>query len=341
MSLTDRLAGGAPLLCAEGYLFELERRGYLQAGPFVPEILLERPEIVAQLHRDYVHAGSDVVLALTYYAHREKLQAIGRQHDLEAINRQALALATQVADESAHVGERPLVAGNLCNTNIWAPERRADVRAMFDEQLAWAVEAGVDYVVAETFSWLGEALEAVDAAKAAGVEVAVTLTIHRDPVTRDGWEPVAACAELAERGAEVVGFNCGRGPATLLPLAASAAATLATPVAALPVPYRTTEEQPSMQALRDPQRPGERPFPSGLDPFTCTRADIAEFTRAAQEQAVRYLGLCCGAAPHHVRAMAEALGRQPPAARFEADMSRHVYLGAQAREADWAYAQTY
>src|SRR6266699_5968197 len=94
--LLERLAAG-PVICAEGYLFELERRGYLQAGAFVPEVVLEHPEVVRQLHRDFVHAGSDVVEALTYYAHREKLRVIGRLELLEEINRKALETAKAVA----------------------------------------------------------------------------------------------------------------------------------------------------------------------------------------------------------------------------------------------------
>ena len=65
LGLLDRLAQG-PVLCAEGYLFELERRGYLQAGAFVPEVVLDHPEEIRQLHRQFVHAGSDVVEAFTY-----------------------------------------------------------------------------------------------------------------------------------------------------------------------------------------------------------------------------------------------------------------------------------
>ena len=97
--LLDRLEQG-PVICAEGYLFELERRGYLQAGAFVPEVVLEHPELVAQLHREFVHAGSDVVEAFTYYAHREKLRLIGKEDALEEINRQALRIAAEVAEES-------------------------------------------------------------------------------------------------------------------------------------------------------------------------------------------------------------------------------------------------
>ncbi|MFB3149847.1 MAG: homocysteine S-methyltransferase family protein, partial [Alphaproteobacteria bacterium] len=74
--LMERLADG-PVICAEGYLFELERRGYLQAGAFVPEVVSDHPDVVRQLHQDFVHAGSDVVEALTYYAHREKMRLIG------------------------------------------------------------------------------------------------------------------------------------------------------------------------------------------------------------------------------------------------------------------------
>ena len=79
--LLTRLKSGA-VICAEGYVFELERRGYLQAGAFVPEVLFEHPEVVEQLHLDFVHAGSDVTQALTYYVHREKLRVIGREKDL-------------------------------------------------------------------------------------------------------------------------------------------------------------------------------------------------------------------------------------------------------------------
>src|ERR671916_1167349 len=113
LSLLERLAEG-PVICAEGYLFELERRGYLQAGAFVPEVVLEHPELVAQLHREFVHAGSDVVEAFTYYAHRERLRLIGKEVALEQINRQALAIAKEAARETG-----ALFAGAICNTNVF------------------------------------------------------------------------------------------------------------------------------------------------------------------------------------------------------------------------------
>jgi betaine-homocysteine S-methyltransferase len=116
----------------------------------------------------------------------------------------------------------------------------------------------------------------------------------------------------------------------MLPLLAGIVDAVDIPVAALPVPYRTNPAEPTFQSLTDPDGapvPEGRAFPVALDPLTCTRYDIAEFTRAALDLGARYLGLCCGTGPHHVRAMAEAMGRTPPAGRFSADMSKHAYLG--------------
>jgi len=126
----------------------------------------------------------------------------------------------------------------------------------------------------------------------------------------------------------VVGLNCIRGPRTMLPLLAPIHAAVSCPVAALPVPYRTTKAEPSMQALHDSARDGAQAFPTRLDPFTCTRDELAEFTTAALDLGVRYLGICCSAGPHHVRAMAEAAGKQPPASRYSPDMSKHSFLGS-------------
>ena len=325
--LLERLAQG-PVVCAEGYLFECERRGYLQAGAFVPEVVLEHPQLVQSLHREFVHAGSDVVEAFTYYGHREKLRLIGKEDLLEPLNRGALKLAAEVARETG-----TLLAGNLCNTNVFGPEdeARATVRAMFEEQAGWAAEEGADLLIGETFSWTEEALIALEAMRGTGLPTVVTMTIHHEPETREGHSPAETCRMLADAGADVVGLNCSRGPATMLPLLAEIRAAVDCHVAALPVPYRTTDEQRSMQSLRDPHGGEVRPFPTALDPFTCTRYELGDFARDAHALGVGYLGVCCGAAPHHIRSVAEALGRTPPASRFSPDMSKHAYWGTDER----------
>ncbi len=326
VGLRERLAEG-PVICAEGYLFELERRGFLQAGAFVPEVVVEHPEMVAQLHREFVHAGSDVVEAFTYYAHREKLRLIGKERLLEQLNRGALQIAKEVARESTS-----LLAGNICNTNVFESgnQGRADqVREMFTEQVGWAVDAGVDLIIGETFSYAEEALVALEVVRETGLPSVITLAFHQEPLTREGWSVAEAGKRLAGAGADVVGLNCIRGPRTMLPLLKELVPAVDVPVAALPVPYRTHPAEPSFQSLRDPSQPAShRPFPVGLDPFTCTRHEIADFTVAARELGVSYFGVCCGAGPHHIRAMAEALGRTPPASRYTADMSRHAFLGS-------------
>jgi betaine-homocysteine S-methyltransferase len=327
--LLERLQDGA-VICAEGYVFELERRGYLQAGAFVPEVLFEHPEVVEQLHLDFVHAGSDVTQALTYYVHREKLRVIGREKELVPMNRAALNIASSVARRTG-----TLFAGDLCNTNIYDPadpRSLKQVERIFAEQVGWAVEAGVDYFVAETFSWTAEALLALAAIrKYSKVPAVMTLAMHREDVTREGHTAAEACRRLEGAGADVVGLNCHRGPKTMMPLLRQIRAAVKCHVAALPVPYRTTTEQPSFMSLTDPCCGNERAFPVGLDPFVCTRSEIAQFGREAYALGVHYLGVCCGAGPHHIRALAESLGRHPPASRYTVDMSRHAFFGTNKR----------
>ena len=327
--LLARLGRGA-VLCAEGYVFELERRGYLQAGAFVPEVILEHPEVVEQLHLDFVHAGSDVTQALTYYVHREKLRVIGREKDLVPMNRAALKIAKTVARKTG-----TLLAGDICNTNIYDPsDRKAlqEVERIFAEQVGWAAEAGVDYIVAETFSWGGEALLALEAiTKYSKVPAVVTFAVHREEKVREGWTPADACKRLEAAGAAVVGLNCHRGPQTMMPLLKRIRKAVKCHVAALPVPYRTTPKQPSFMSLTDPCCGNARAFPVGLDPFVCTRAEIHEFGREAYALGIHYLGICCGAGPHHIRALAESLGRHPAASKYSADMSRHAFFGTNKR----------
>ena len=329
-SLPERLASG-PVICAEGYLFELERRGYLQAGAYVPEVVLDHPEVVAQLHREFLRAGSDVIEAFTYYGHRAKLRLIGKEDKLEPLQRNALEIAKSVASEAQ--GEAPLVAGNVCNTNVYQPgDRQAEtqVLAMFEEQVGWACEAGVDFVIAETLSFHGEAELALKVIRDAGLTAVVTLAVHLEGKLRDDYTVEESCRRLEQAGAEVVGLNCTRGPRTLLPLVERVREAVSCHVAALPVPYRTTPEHPTFQSLQDTEcdcLPGDRPFPTALDPFTCNRYEMAGFAREAYAMGVRYLGVCCGAGPHHIRAIAEAMGRETEASRYSPDMSKHYALG--------------
>jgi betaine-homocysteine S-methyltransferase len=153
--------------------------------------------------------------------------------------------------------------------------------------------------------------------------------------TKDGYSFVEACQLLEERGADVVGLNCSRGPDTMLPLVEEIRQGVKGHVAAVPVPYRTTPQEPSFTALTDGER--GRAFPIALDPFQATRFEMADFAVQARDLDVRFVGGCCGAGPHHIRAMAEALGRTVPASRYSPDLSLHPALGDSVQERDKPY----
>jgi betaine-homocysteine S-methyltransferase len=330
--IAERLASGT-VLGAEGYVFELERRGYIQAGPYVPEVVLDFPEAVRELHREFLRAGSDVMVALTYYAHREKLRHVGREGDLEAMNRRAVRLAREIAQEGD-----ALVAGNVCNTWAYDPEdpsARERVREMYAEQLGWAADEGIDFVISETNDYLGEALIALEVIQGLGLPAMVTLAPTQPDQTRDGYGYAEACRILAAEGAQIVGLNCDRGPQTMLPLLASIRETVDCAVAAQPVPYRTDAGSLTMQALRS--QATQRAFPLALEPFGCTRFEMARFALQARDLGVDYVGICCGAGPHHVRAMAEALGREVPASKYSPSMSLHPMFRADVAPKDALY----
>ena len=322
-TLAQRLSEGT-VLGAEGYVFELERRGHVQAGPFVPEVILDAPEAVLGLHREFLRAGADVMVALTYYAHREKLRVIGRDGDLEEMNRTAVRMANAVAAEGD-----ALVAANICNT--WSydprePERTgALVRAQYEEQLGWAVEEGVDFVIHETNDFLGEALIGLEVCHELGLPAMVTFASVQPQHTYDGVPYVEACRRVADAGAAIVGLNCSRGPVTMRPLLSEIQAAVDCAVAAQPVPFHTTGETPAFESLQTGD--GQRAFPVALESFACTRFEMADFARWAQATGIEYVGICCGGGPHHVRAMAEALGREAPASRYSPAIELHPVLG--------------
>ena len=323
------------VVCAEGYLFEMERRGYLTAGEFVPEVALENPEALKSLHKDFQHAGSDVVVAFTYNGHREKMRIIGKEDLLEPLNRAALQIANEVAADVPEGCEPNLVAGNISNSNIWNPDdpkSQQEVREMFSEMVGWAVDEGVDYFIGETFYFAEEAFVALEAIQQSNKPAVITVAPMGENILRDQWDIIDTCKELEQRGADVVGMNCFRGPNTMMPYIMEIRKSISGQVAALPIPYRTTERQPTFFNLDDAggcsvPSPHGRTFPTALDPLYCNRYEIRKFAEDAWNNNIRYLGVCCGAAPIHIRELAEAIGRKPPASRYSENMQKHFMYG--------------
>lgn len=332
--LRDRLKDGEHIICAEGYLIEFERRCYLKSGAFVPEVVLEHPHLVTALHEEFVHAGSDVVEAYTYYGHRAKLALLGKEDQTEELNRRALRIAKEVA-----VRKGKLMAGNLSNTTIYTPgnERLIQkVRDIFKEQVEWAVEEGADYIIGETFFEAGEAYLALDCINkyGKGLPAVITMMALPDLKMQDDIPLMEACKTLEERGAAVVGINCSRGPDSALPVVKEIRKVCKGPIACVPSPYRTTMECPCYQDLKD-QRTGKMSFPDDMDSWLCSRTHITDFTNEIKD-AVQYMGLCCGNRSHYTRAMSMALGRTPESAKWMADYSTHM---SRVEHEDYAYAR--
>jgi betaine-homocysteine S-methyltransferase len=302
--ILERLAEGH-VLGDGGYLLELEKRGYVQAGPFTPEVVIEHPEALEALHREFVRAGAEVLQTMTFYASEDKLATVGLGGKVDAINREAVRIARAVASESD-----VLVAGNLSLT--WAydpadPSSADHVRALFDRQLQDQLDAGPpDFWIGETFSYLGEALLFAERAKATDLPVMVTMSFEQLPAASyEGDDPAACARRLVDAGADIVGVNCLNGPDQQLPIAIAMRRAVGSDafVASQPVAYRTSDGAPDFTATDE--------FPLELTSITLSRSGLAEFARRASEAGIDYIGSCCGAVAEHVRAMAKAIGKSP------------------------------
>jgi len=333
-NLIERLNEG-PVICAEGFLFEIERRGYMSSGQFVPMVSLEHPEALENLHKDFQHAGSDIVQAFTYNGHREKMRVIGKEDLLEPLNRAALQIAKKVAKSSTDKNRPNLMAGNISNSNIWKEndkDAQLEVEKMFSEMVGWAVDEDADLLIGETFYYAEEAYKALEVIKKTNLPAVVTIAPMGENIMRDGVSIVDTCKELEQRGADVVGLNCFRGPATMMPYLKQVRISLKCHVAALPINFRTTEENPTFFNLPDNNgctcsSPHGRTFPTALDPLQCNRYEIGAFAREAYGMGVNYLGVCCGANPMLIREVAEVVGLSVPASRYREDMSKHFMYG--------------
>ena len=300
--ILERLAEG-PVLGDGGYLLELEKRGYVQAGPFTPEVVIEHPDALAQLHSEFLRAGADVLQTMTFYASDDKLATVGLAGRVDEINRTAVQVARQVAAE-----RDALVAGNLSLTWAYLPDDPSSanhVRELFDRQLEKQIEAGPpDFWIGETFSYLGEALLFVERAKATGLPVMVTMSFEQPvPVSYEGDTPAACAQRLSGAGADVVGVNCLNGPEQALPIAIEMRRAVDGFVAAQPVAYRTTAEHPDFTSMPS--------FPFELDPLQVSRQEMGDFARKAHDAGIDYIGSCCGSVHAHVRAMAKVLEKLP------------------------------
>ena len=293
-----------------GYLVELERRGYVNSGSdrekvgtgrgsgqFTPEVAIEHPDALAELHREFLHAGSQVLQALTFFATREKLTRAGYGQETEKINRAAVEIARAVADDHA------LVAGSVSRTQLFeseGPSAAGHVRELFEEQITLLLDANVDFLILETFFRLDEMLIALECARGKGVPVMATISFR--PLTirsSDGHSPAECARILAGEGADMVGANCEQEPGRMMPILRAMREATSAVIAAQPAAFRTTDETASF--TRMPQ------FPDALETIQVARQEFIDFAARAKTEGIAYLGGCCGCNAAYIKAMARGL----------------------------------
>lgn len=200
--ILEQLASGI-VLGDGGYIVELEKRGYVIAGPFTPELAITHPEAIREMHREFLNAGAEVLQVMAFYGSREKLATVGFADKTFEINQAATRLAKEVA------GDKALVAGDLSATWKWQADSQsasALVTGMFDEQIE--AQEGVDFFIGETFWHLGEALLCLERIKAKTNLPAMITLSFRGSNRSDDEVTAAECAKrLQDAGADIVGLN--------------------------------------------------------------------------------------------------------------------------------------
>ncbi|PIO37772.1 Betaine--homocysteine S-methyltransferase 1 [Aquarana catesbeiana] len=302
--LLERLDAGEVVIGDGGFVFALEKRGYVKAGPWTPEAAVEHPEAVRQLHREFLRAGANVMQTFTFYASDDKLENRGNYVAAKISGQKVNEAACDIAREVANEGDA-LVAGGVSQTPSYLScKSQSEVKAIFRKQLDVFVKKNVDFLIAEYFEHVEEAVWAVEVLKEAGKPVAATLCIGPEG-DMNGVSPGQCAVRLAKAGASVVGVNCHFDPMTCVETVklmkeGLAAANVKAHLMTQPLAYHTPDC--GKQGFIDLPE-----FPFALEPRIVTRWDIHKYARAAYNLGVRYIGGCCGFEPYHTRAIAEEL----------------------------------
>src|SRR5262245_28917513 len=269
---------------------------------------LTQPELVAEVHQEYVRVGADIVETNTFGANRIKLGSFGLADRLHAINEQAARIARHAAREQAYV------AGSIGPLGIriepWGKTGVDDTREYFREQAQALLDGGVDLFVLETFRDLNEIGAAVDAVRSVSdLPIVAQMTTEEDGNTLDGTPPERFTPELERRGATVIGVNCAVGPAPMLDTIERMAA----------VTSRRLSAQPNAGQPRDVE---------GRNIYLCSPEYMASYARRFIMHNVPILGGCCGTTPEHIRQMKAAVRSVAPAVVRSDDTERSARAAA-------------
>src|SRR6195256_1892746 len=309
-NILERIGKQGIVLGDGGYLIELERRGWVDSGSgrekvgtgkgsgqFTPEVAIEHPDALRELHREFLNAGSQVLQALTFFGTREKLNRAGFGEQTEAINAAAVRIAREVA------GTRALVAGSVSRTQLFereGPSAAGHVRDLITEQVRLLADAGGDFLILETFFHLEEMLIAIECSRACNLPIIATMTFRPTlSQSSDGRSPADCARAMVEAGAAAVGVNCEQEPDRILTITREMRKAVSVPIAAQPAAFRTTDATPCFTRL--PQ------FPNELEAIQLPRSAFEQFAQRAKSEGIQFLGGCCGCNAAYIQAFARGL----------------------------------
>jgi methionine synthase / methylenetetrahydrofolate reductase(NADPH) len=251
------------------------------------ELNLVNPDLVREVHQEYIDAGADIIETNSFSATRHKLQPYGLEGKVRDIN----AAASRIAREAA--GDRVFVAGAIGPLGLriepYGPTSFDEAKDMFKEQVEGLLEGGVDLFVLETFSEVPVIEQAIRAVRElTDLPIIAQMTIQQDVKTTFGTSPETFTKQLDELGADVIGLNCGMGPTHVLHALEIMRGVTDKPLSA----------QPNAGLPRDVQG---RQFYMGSPEY------MAEFSRRFVQVGAKFVGGCCGTTPVHVKLIADGI----------------------------------
>ncbi|XP_004678496.1 PREDICTED: S-methylmethionine--homocysteine S-methyltransferase BHMT2 [Condylura cristata] len=330
--ILERLDSGEVVVGDGSFLLTLEKRGYVKAGLWTPEVVVEHPAAVHQLHMEFLRAGANVMQTFTFSASEDSMEK------WEDVNAVACDLAREVADKGD-----ALVAAGICHTSTYKQLKdEARIKKLFQLQLQVFIGKNVDFLIAEYFEYAEEAVWAVEVLKGSGKPVAATMCIGPEGDLH-GVTPGECAVKLVKAGASIVGVNCRFGPSTSLKTMelmkeGLQAAGLKAHLMVQSLGFHTPDcNKGGFVDLPE--------YPFALEPRVATRWDIHKYAREAYNLGIRYIGGCCGFEPYHIRAIAEELaperGFLPPASEKHGswgsglDMHTKPWIRARAKREYW------
>jgi methionine synthase / methylenetetrahydrofolate reductase(NADPH) len=251
------------------------------------ELNLTAPDLVREVHEEYVRAGAEIIQTNSFGATFQKLQQFGLQGSLHEINVKAATIAREAA------GDRVYVAGSIGTLGLriepYGPTSFDEAKELFKQQIIGLLDGGVDLFVLETFSDLSEIKQAITAVKElCDLPIIAQMTIQMDGNTSFGTTSEAFTQRLDEWGADIIGLNCGVGPALVLTALEKMRE----------VTGKKLSAQPNAGLPRDVQ---------GRQMYMCSPEYMATFARRFIQVGTSFIGGCCGTTPTHIKLLADAI----------------------------------